>query len=152
MKSRVLTVGLMAVIVFGTFLFNGAKKSEDVVKGINSKASTKSENTATLNAKTKSMGAVEVEVTPINVGPGFNMTFNLALNTHSVELGYDYTQIVKAKDDKGNVYNTISWSGGEGGHHLSGDLVFEELSENATQVSLTIDSIDDEVAVFEWNI
>lgn len=153
MNSRVLMVGLIAVIVFGAFLFKGKTGNDKVVQGVQSNTAVSEENTiTTLEGKVKSMGAVEVEVTPISVEPKSNMKFEIALNTHSVDLSYDYTKIIKAEDDLENPYRVVSWSGGEGGHHLSGKVELEPISETATKIRLTIDGVDNQIETFEWSL
>ena len=153
MNSRVLIVGLVAVIVFGVFLFKGAKDNESSVQGVETQASVVDERTTdTLGSQTKSMGAVEVEVTPTNVKPGSNMVFDVSLNTHSVELDYDYTEIAHIEDDFGNKYKATEWTGEKGGHHLGGTLSFDALEQQANKVSLTFSGIDSQDATFEWQL
>jgi hypothetical protein len=153
MNSRVLVVGLIAVIVFSAFLFKGKTGNDKVVQGVQRNTAASEENPATtLEGKVKSMGAVEVEVTPISVEPKSNMKFEIALNTHSVDLSYDYTDIISAEDDKGNVYKVISWSGGEGGHHLRGQIELEPILQEAGEITLIIDDIDDQKETFEWSL
>lgn len=153
MNSRVLVVGVISVTVFGVFLLKGTRDNNKVVQGVQSKATASDENTETsLESKVKSMGAVEVEVTPVSIKLGSKMIFDVALNTHSVDLSYDYTNIIKAEDAKGNVYEAISWSGDKGGHHLRGEVELEPLIEDTRTIKLNIKGIDNQNAVFEWEL
>lgn len=104
------------------------------------------------NAQTKQVGSVEVEIKPENLVPGQKILLNITLNTHSVDLGYDYTKIITAKDDKGNEYKALKWTGGESGHHLTGELVMEELSEDAGAIRVNLEGIDNQKEVFEWEL
>jgi len=87
--------------------------------------------------KRGAMGAVSVEVTPTSLGG-----FEVVLNTHSVDLDFDLTKAMSLSDDLGNVYSPISWSGGKGGHHLTGSVVFGDILKKARKVTLTISEIE----------
>lgn len=110
-----------------------------------------SESTS-LAPQSKSMGAVEVEVTPAAVNPEGKTVFKLTLNTHSVDLDYDYTNIATLSDNVGNTYKALEWTGELGGHHLQGELIFEPLSDNAQSITLEIDGIDNQSASFTWEL
>lgn len=70
--------------------------------------------------------AVVVEVTPLNLTDGGpTLDFQVALNTHAVDLNYDLAQIAVLRDDRGNEYRPATWSGPQGGHHVSGVLSFD---------------------------
>lgn len=151
MNSRKLIVGLIIAVIFGAFLLRGIRSEEKVVQGVQSQVSTSEGNTF-LSTQLKSMGEVEVEVTPAIMEPGSNMVFDVTLNTHSVDLSYDYTTIIRVEDDKGNVYKTIGWSGGEGGHHLRGQIELEPVSIEAKKIMLIVDGIDSQKEIFEWRL
>ena len=68
-------------------------------------------------------GGLEIEVKPAGVKDG-KLLFSVALNTHSVDLSYDYAALASLKDDQGREYPALAWEGGKGGHHLEGTLVF----------------------------
>ena len=74
------------------------------------------------------------------------------LNTHSVELDYDYSQIASLIDDQGNSYRVVSWNGGRSGHHLEGKLNFEALRENINKVTLILSGIDNQTHNLTWDI
>ena len=97
-------------------------------------------------------GSVVVEVTPISLASENNTSFTLSFTTHSGDLNYDIVAISKLADNKGNTYNPISWTGGGGGHHISGKLTFAKLSQEASAVTLTIPGIDNFDRVFEWKL
>ena len=153
MNSRALVAGSISVVVFGIFLFKGAKDNDKVVQGVQSQGSLNNDRAAaTLESQIKNMGAVEVEVTPINVDSNSNMIFDVSLNTHSVDLSFDYTKIISAGDDEGKTYKALSWSGGREGHHLSGQIELEPISQEVAEIKLIIDGIDNQNAVFEWEL
>lgn len=102
--------------------------------------------------QTKQIGVVEVEITPKELAHGKPAIFTIKLNNHSVDLGYDYIKIATLVDSEGNIYKPVSWNGDMGGHHVSGDLVFGNLSSGAESVGLNINGIDNQKAVFEWKL
>lgn len=105
-----------------------------------------------LKTQEKELGAVTLEVTPENLEPGNQAIFEVVLNTHSVELDYDFTEVFSLTDDTGRSYAAQQWTGGNSGHHLSGQILFEPLGEDAEFVTLTAKGIDNQSAVFEWEI
>ena len=155
MKSRILIIGSIAVVVLGVLFLNGKKIEEPSGQEIQTQkpaAGESREKIAWFNKQLKTMGAVEVEAVPISLEPDSNMKFQLTLNTHSVELTYDLVNIVKAQDDKGGIYKSVAWSGEQGGHHLSGELLLEPISSEAKQITLIINGIDNQTENFVWDI
>jgi len=70
-------------------------------------------------------GAVDIEVTPLNLeAPGDTLDFQVALNTHSVDLSFDLAALAVLRNDRGGEVTGSAWDGGRGGHHLSGRLSF----------------------------
>ena len=98
-------------------------------------------------AKRGEMGAVTLEITPKSLN-----SYEIVFSTHSVDLDFSPVDIIKLKDDLGNVYDAVSWSGGSGGHHLSGLVAFPEVNKEARAVTLTIDSIENEVLNLTWSL
>lgn len=105
-----------------------------------------------LSSQTKTMGEVDVEIIPISVEPEKEVVFELSLNTHSVELNYDYMEIVTLTDDLGNSYKPVKWTGGSSGHHLNGKLVFPPFSKQAKELTLTLNGVDNKIEIFNWKL
>ena len=105
-----------------------------------------------LETKTINLGQVEISTTPKNVEAGKALVFDLTFTTHSVELDYDLTQVVSAKDDRDNSYQVISWSGGSGGHHLQGSLAFDPLQSGAQELKLIFTGIDNQSGELNWKL
>lgn len=106
----------------------------------------------TFTKQSDDQGAVIVEAIPISLEPGKEVKFKVVLDTHSVELKYDLVKISKLFDDKGQSLVPVSWSGGSGGHHLSGELVFSNISAKAKSAQLIIASISGFDRKFIWNL
>jgi len=146
MNSKVfysILVFLVVVILFG-YLYNpnnNDKSNTAVIAG-----------SSALSPQVKDMGAVKVEVIPKRVESGSEALFTLNLNTHSVDLGYNYTKIIKLTDDKGNQYYPIKWTGSSGGHHLSGEISFGKINKGVRKLILTISGIDNKTAEFVFEL
>ncbi|KKS64104.1 MAG: hypothetical protein UV33_C0037G0001, partial [Candidatus Daviesbacteria bacterium GW2011_GWA1_42_6] len=44
------------------------------------------------------------------------------------------------------------WSGGTGGHHLSGELIFPKITENAKSAELQVSGFGGAERVFKWEL
>lgn len=123
-----------------------------VIFGISAKQKQAVSVIPSLQPQNKTMGAVTVEVKPVAVESGENIIFEVSMNTHSVELSYDYTKIATLTDNNGNSYKPTKWTGGNSGHHLTGELVFEPLSETPKVLTLILKSIDNKSETFSWKL
>jgi hypothetical protein len=109
--------------------------------------------------RTDEQGAVVVEVTPLTVDqPGQTLDFQVLMNTHLVDLSMDLATLSVLMTDTGVQVEAVSWDGPPGGHHVSGTLSFpasvagKDLLEGASQLTLTIRSVDAQTRVFTWSI
>lgn len=103
-------------------------------------------------------GAITVEALPLNLNEAENqIQFEIALNTHSVDLSMDLAQLASLTTDNGLTLAATSWDAPNGGHHLTGTLIFEITSEEADllkssyKLMLTINNLDVEVRNFTWH-
>ena len=81
-------------------------------------------------------GGVSAEVAPT----GFELSnpqFKITFTAHQGDLNFDLTKNAVLIDDKNNQYKPISWTGGSGGHHLAGQLIFPAIAKN---IKITIDN------------
>lgn len=104
-------------------------------------------------------GMVTVEATPVNLGlPGDRLIFEVAMNTHSVDLNMDLATLSTITTDTGSVIQASLWDAPRGGHHVSGKLIFPatrdgmSILEGATKLTLTITNVDAPTRVFEWEL
>ncbi|MBE3039999.1 MAG: hypothetical protein IMZ62_14470 [Chloroflexi bacterium] len=109
--------------------------------------------------RTDQQGAVIMEVTPLNLdAPGQTLDFQISMNTHSVDLSMDLATLATLATDAGLQAEAISWDGPSGGHHVDGTLSFlatvngKLLLEGASQLRLTIRSVDANARIFTWSI
>lgn len=103
-------------------------------------------------------GAVEVTVVPRNLGAAEadELEFEIAMNTHSVDLSMDLAPLSSLESDLGVRVAADSWSGGTG-HHVLGVLRFPlrdgqglSVLEGASLLVLRIEGVDASVREFQW--
>lgn len=143
----IILIVLAGVVIFGI----SAKQKQKISVTTTPKTETRAQ-ISSLTPQTKTMGAVEVEVKPVSTQPGKDIVFEVSMNTHSVELNYAYAQIATLTDGLGNSYKPTKWTGGNNGHHLSGQLIFGPLSENPKELTLTFSGVDNKVESFSWQL
>jgi len=105
--------------------------------------------------KEQADGNVTVSVTPITLRTEFPASFDIAFETHSVDLAFDVTEIAILKDQNGNALGDPKWDGSPpGGHHRSGSLSFSKpLPQTTQQVLLTLKDIAGVVKrTFTWEV
>lgn len=108
---------------------------------------------AAYQTKESEAANVTVSVTPITLKVGFPASFDIAFETHSVELDFDVEAIASLTDGNGIVY-TPTWQGSPpGGHHRSGTLIFTPDIPRNTTLTLTLNDIAGvPERVFIWSV
>ncbi len=141
-KTILLVILVSVAVVAGYFILQKANQTKSDVN----------QNLTDLATRINDEDGVSVEVTPINFENGKQIQFKIALTTHQGDLDFDLTRQSVLVDSQGNQYLPLEWQGGQGGHHLSGVLIFPPPKEGAKQFKLTIKNIF-EVGerIFEWN-
>lgn len=104
--------------------------------------------------QSKSAGSVDIDVTPKVIQVGQPMAFEILMNTHSVDLSDDMTQIVILRDDQGKEYQPIAWEGQEpGGHHRGGIIKFAASASKPKYVELVIKGLAKvPERIFRWDL
>jgi len=99
-----------------------------------------------------SANSVRIDVTPLQLESGRPTRFEMRLNTHTVELNHNLTEIAELRDDKDSEYQPVKWEGSPpGGHHRSGFLEFPNLGASVTSVVLILrDVAGVPVREFRW--
>lgn len=120
------------------------------------------DNTSSMNTTTQAAQSyqpqenddkqVTVVVTPQSLSSSQQVVFQIAMNNHMYDLSNDLAKTAALKDDQGNTYKPISWNGTTGGHHVLGQLIFPQLSNNASQITLTLPGIAGVDRVFNWKL
>ncbi len=98
-------------------------------------------------------GRVVIDVTPLTLS-GDAWEFEVALNTHSVNLDFDVTEVSLLRCDQGQEYTPTVWEGpGPDGHHRSGVLKFAALDHPTSFVEIVIrDVAEVPERVFRWDV
>lgn len=102
-------------------------------------------------------GAVSVEITPLNLNNAWeSIDFQVAMNTHSVDLSMDLAALATLTTDTGHTVQATLWEAPSGGHHVSGTLSFPVSAEagsvldGAKKITLTLVNVDAAERVFVW--
>ena len=105
-------------------------------------------------ARTQAGGGVTVTATYANPRAGEDPKFEVALNTHSVNLdGYDLKTLSVLRDDAGKEYKPLRVDNEGGGHHRRATLVFPKPDPKAKHLELVIKEIAGVKArSFGWDI
>lgn len=149
LNRRFLTLGILAVIlaiIAATSSFWAIGDLRDF-SGISPRP-----KPAGYKTQIDSQAEVTVEVKPVQLAGGKEAIFSLTLNTHTIELNYDFTKAISLEDDRGNLYRATSWSGGKGGHHLEGEIIFPLLKAKAQKVTLKMAQIGGRERSFSWEL
>jgi hypothetical protein len=109
--------------------------------------------------RTDTQGSVEFAVTPLNLGaPGATVDFQVAMNTHSVDVAWDLAAQSSLTTDTGLEVTGLGWPVGTG-HHYEGTLTFpaktadgRALLAGAKMLTLTIRNTDVAQRIFVWAV
>ncbi len=109
--------------------------------------------------KQDEQGQVTVSITPLNLSSHDDtLEFDVAMNTHSVDLSMDLAALATLQTDTGLTVEAITWDATRGGHHVSGLLHFpteldgRHILDDATTLTLTLQNVDVPTRVFTWQI
>lgn len=109
--------------------------------------------TPVLTVKTNSENGLSVKATPIDFSWKKPVQIEIKFTTHQGDLNFDLTKNAVLINDKNQQYLPLSWSGGNGGHHLSGILVFPAISKETKNIKLIINNVyNTKERIFEWNL
>jgi hypothetical protein len=104
-------------------------------------------------------GAVIVQASPLNLGtPADTLEFDIAMNTHSVDLSMDLAELSTLATDTGLTIQALKWDATPGGHHVEGKLIFpstqngKSILEEASKLTLTIINVYAAYRIFEWEL
>ena len=103
--------------------------------------------------KTDEQANVTVTVTPVELSAeAQEWKFDIAMNTHSLELDQDLVKSVILIDDRGKEYRLLSWIGPVGSHHREGTLIFNPITPTPKSVELKISGIGNVIRSFAWQL
>jgi len=105
-------------------------------------------------ARTQAGGGVTVTATYLNPRSNEEAKFDIAMNTHSVDLdGYDLKTLSLLRDDAGKEHKPLRVENEGGGHHRRVTLVFPKPSSKAKRLELVIKDVAGVKArSFSWDL
>jgi hypothetical protein len=104
--------------------------------------------------RTESGGGVTVKVTFIDSKIGGELRFQIALDTHSVNLdSYDLKTISILRDDAGNSYLPMAVENKGSGHHREATVSFANVASGTKRVELVIKDVAGvKERIFRWDL
>lgn len=114
-----------------------------------------SEDAAGLDTQVNDEGEVTIMATPQDLSDkAESWDFEISVDTHSVELSEDLTEVSVLIDGGGNKYQPTVWDGDPPeGHHRSGILKFKPIKPRPRSVELVIAEIGDVAERrFRWTL
>lgn len=165
MKKYLLILGaLLAVILFGIIVLTVADGSSENKAGLMESLPGNSgvvlddvgggeELTYGYSPKSDSQASVVVEVTPTDLSlRSDENVFYITFETHSVELDFEFNEIIVLTDNLGNKYSALEWTGNSGWHHVKGDIIFPKLEAGVSRVTLEITGVGGVMRSYDWGI
>jgi len=106
------------------------------------------------STQTVASGGVTVKVTYLNPKGSDGARFQVALDTHSVNLdSYDLNTISVLRDDAGNTYSPTAVENKGSGHHRETTVSFATVASGTKRVELVIKDIAGvKERIFRWDL
>lgn len=140
-KNTVLSVAALILVV--SFIVFYSPKSP---------TPTAQEASGVSRTQSADVGEVAITVAPIDISlQSKQWTFNIGMNTHSVELQTPMQSAVLV-DDQGKEYKPTAWSGPAEGHHMNGTLTFSAIAPTPKSISLKISISGETGRSLSWNL
>lgn len=113
-----------------------------------------SANSSGMEAQTVDGGSVSIKVTPAALKRGQPLEFDIAMDTHSVDLANDMLKAVVLRDDSGMEFTPTAWNGpGGGGHHREGKIEFAPLTMSTKSLTLVVKNIAGvPERIYQWDV
>lgn len=151
--NKVLSVAFILILIIVVYTISKSGNN-NIASSSQNQTTTKQQSTGKFTSQVNEEANVSIEVTPKVAEIGKDTQFQIAFNTHSVDLSFDVTKTVILVDDKGNNYTDSSWDGaGPGGHHRDGFLSFNTPLKDTKYIELIIKDVAGvPERKFRWNI
>jgi hypothetical protein len=109
---------------------------------------------AAMQPQTVEAANVTVKVTPLTLKQGEPPVFDIAMDTHSVDLAGDMLKTVVLRDDTGKEYAPSTWDGaGPGGHHREGKIKFAPVTTTPKSLTLVVKNLAGvPERAFKWDV
>ena len=148
---KYLKIIMGAGIILAVFLvlnFIWREKNPAPASGLNQELASQNNFEARINSE----GEVSVSVFPKNITQAGIWEFEVTLNTHSIELSEDLTQVSVLINSEGEEEKPTEWEGDPpAGHHRKGILKFNALSSQPEFIILKIRGVGGiKERIFQW--
>jgi hypothetical protein len=139
MAHKVYVTTVVLMILFSATFLGGGKSGAAGETGL---------------TRSHSGGGVTVKVTYLNPAGGKDVRFEIALDTHSVNLdAYDLKTISLLRDETGKGYQPTRVENQGSGHHRQVILVFDKPSSKTKKLELVIKEIAGvKERLFHWDL
>ncbi len=140
--KTILFSGISAIILLGLVIKLSPQKLEQESTNLQDNP-TSSQSASIYETKENSGGNVTVIVKPKELTIGNPPSFEIAFDTHSVELDFDVAKSTSLTNDQGMSMGQATWDGTpSGGHHRKGILTFSQsLDTEVKQITLMLTNI-----------
>lgn len=129
-------------LVGGFFVWRGFGRAKEVLP---------SKSEPILETLSNEDGEVKVVITPKALAQDF-WSFEVTLDTHSVELTDDLAEVSFLVDENGKTFKALGWEGDPpGGHHISGILKYSPISPGPDNIELRI-KLNSKERSFKWKL
>lgn len=149
--NKSITIATLAVAFIAGFLIFYRPLQDQTIQPGNQ--SSQPQGSSQWETKSDEQASVNVSVTPIDLrADSSEWKFDVVMDTHSVELDQDMTQIVLLTGDDDKEYRPIRWDGPTGGHHREGVLIFDPIVPYPQHLTLKIRGIGEVDRNFSWTL
>ncbi|MDO8555316.1 MAG: hypothetical protein Q7R75_02010 [bacterium] len=139
--TLIATGGLLSWLVFKN---NGEKIVEPVSSNQyapNQNTGAQTDDAIKLEEQTNSEGGLSISIQPVDFSFEKPVQLEITFTTHQGDIDINLTNQALLIDERNNQLKPISWSGGNGGHHLRGILVFPSIPKENSKMTLVIKDI-----------
>ena len=149
--NKAITIFILALAFVGVFLVFYKPKPTSLPSQENSSVT---ETQQKWESKTDDQASVTVTVTPTLLSAeSREWKFDVIMDTHSVELDQDMTEVAILTDDSGKEYSPARWEGAPtGGHHREGTLFFAPITPYPQHLKLNIKDVGGIQRLFSWTL
>lgn len=153
MRYSKIVIGIFLIVAVGVFVaFKSTAENSPPALSVTPTAPIQKSLETKVSEETE--GGVTIEVTLQNSSSKDRWIFDVAMNTHSVELNEDLVSESVLIADGKDEYKPVSWEGApSGGHHRSGMLTFAPITPSPKSIELKIRNIGGiPERSFVWNL
>ena len=129
-------------LIGGFFVWRGFGRAKEVLP---------SKSKPNLETLSNEDGEVKMVITPKALAQDF-WSFEVTLDTHSVELTDDLAEVSFLVDENGKTFKALGWEGDPpGGHHINGILKYSPISPRPENIELRI-KLNNKERSFKWKL